>query len=447
MIRLGHVRVVVTAIKQWCRTTVPLLITARLYSSNPRDWCLFLLGWKCVVAVSYEWTANRQHLTERYLGNDDDDTDGNCTGPSKKVTTRRGTPNDGPDLLTRQYVPIETYVTICSYLHPRDITKLACLNTVSSIQANDNLLWRQLWFRDYGTVLLRWTVGRRAIARSLLRPDERQEECKDYFGEHDDNEVNRLLEVRLQEHFDTPPPPTASSPRHQSYTKEFYFTFGEIYINYVLARHNRPSHCLLGMHGHVFNFTNFADYHPGLTQPILLECGRDATRFFEDVPHSSGARAVAAQLCVVVNQSCFGESEFCGLYLPCAVKGLRDVLRESNTRLPVSKLGRGGEGKRGGIRSGEGDQWMRHCVVPRTVCPPQRPPTLERVRREWDGRLQRHEKEQRRWTARMTKEAIMNCVRRRGVDRCWQKNQRQWQFYYDPFQREWMKWDSSPSPS
>jgi hypothetical protein len=43
----------------------------------------------------------------------------------------------------------------------------------------------------------------------------------------------------------------------------------------------------------------------------MVQAGKDATKFFEDMNHSSGARRVAQSLCVVVNTFCLEDG--CGL--------------------------------------------------------------------------------------------------------------------------------------
>jgi len=99
-------------------------------------------------------------------------------------------------------------------------------------------------------------------------------------------------------------------------------------LNYFLARRNRlpnvkrsedvdgnhadndndgtspsssSSSCYLGLHGHVLNFEPFAEFHPGLIEIVLKDCGQDASVAFENLPHSKGARAIAQRLLVMVH--------------------------------------------------------------------------------------------------------------------------------------------------
>jgi len=94
--------------------------------------------------------------------------------------------------------------------------------------------------------------------------------------------------------------------------KEFYFSFAESWLNYTIAGCNSPpsssttddKKCLIGLHGHVFDITNFVEDHPGSTETLLLQAGRDATVFFESMGHSLGARKLACGMCVVANGQC-----------------------------------------------------------------------------------------------------------------------------------------------
>mmetsp|Transcript_15027 Transcript_15027/g.17264 ORF Transcript_15027/g.17264 Transcript_15027/m.17264 type:complete len:235 (-) Transcript_15027:39-743(-) len=84
----------------------------------------------------------------------------------------------------------------------------------------------------------------------------------------------------------------------------FYFEFQQYYIAYVLKGYNTPSQCFMGLHGHILDFTGFAPYHPGLSEPIVVECGRDVTRLFEEIRHSRTARRIGRKLCVIIDKSC-----------------------------------------------------------------------------------------------------------------------------------------------
>ena len=87
--------------------------------------------------------------------------------------------------------------------------------------------------------------------------------------------------------------------------KDFYFTFTETWLNYTIAGCNSTEKCLIGLHGHVFDISNFVEEHPGSTETLLLQAGRDATVFFESMGHSMNARKLALTMCAVVNgQSC-----------------------------------------------------------------------------------------------------------------------------------------------
>jgi len=275
----------------------------------------------------------------------------------KGVSIRYRCGLNGGDRLTNaeeRGLPDDVLISVCSYLHPRDVTSFASVNRSSlevldgryfrcddtekeeeeerrcdgyghggvkwkcekggsdlkhsRIRMASNNLWKSLWYRDYGHVLLDWHIGREALRRSL-QPNTRQNAaetltkpspntnsdkvpCSSIPSSNGTNDIQDLS-ILLAQKLDT-----------LTDMKYFYFSFLESYMDYVLAGQNTPECCFLGMHGHIFDFTNFAEYHPGLAEPIRLECGKDATQYFEDLPHSSVARKIARKLCVMVDRAC-----------------------------------------------------------------------------------------------------------------------------------------------
>jgi hypothetical protein len=327
-------------------------------------------------------------------------------------------------LTSQDWLPAEVVFHICSFLHPKDVTTFACINTASSIQVSDDGLWKLLWYRDYGNLLLQWKVGRQVLARSLS-----------LSINDDDDGIPSNLEARLSQRLDALAASSNAQRQQQQSVgglKEFYFVFGDIFINYLLAgrNQNNPSeqHCLLlGLHGHVFDFTHFAHYHPGLIEPILQECGQDATHYFEDIPHSMGARAIARRLCIVVNRTCLPNDDkqsSCGLYLPPPVNDLPKLLQLSNTRPP--RLLAQNHPNPTDTNQQQHQQWMSR-VLPRKPNPTtQRPPTLKRIRIQWDAAA--HEERQK-------------MVEARSSLSFWARKSTKYRVYYDPFRQEWKKWD------
>lgn len=87
--------------------------------------------------------------------------------------------------------------------------------------------------------------------------------------------------------------------------------------HYSVAGCNTTDKCLIGLHGHVFNISDFVEDHPGSTETLLLQAGRDATVFFESMGHSLGARKMALNMSVVVNgASCDLRTGSLGLIKP-----------------------------------------------------------------------------------------------------------------------------------
>ncbi|XP_031478452.1 cytochrome b5-like [Nymphaea colorata] len=64
------------------------------------------------------------------------------------------------------------------------------------------------------------------------------------------------------------------------------FTLGEV------SKHNNPKDCWLVISGKVYDVTKFLEDHPGGDEVLLSATGKDATDDFEDVGHSTSARAM-----------------------------------------------------------------------------------------------------------------------------------------------------------
>eukprot|EP00578_Thalassiosira_sp_NH16_P029575 CAMPEP_0181092792 /NCGR_PEP_ID=MMETSP1071-20121207/9101_1 /TAXON_ID=35127 /ORGANISM="Thalassiosira sp., Strain NH16" /LENGTH=289 /DNA_ID=CAMNT_0023174983 /DNA_START=434 /DNA_END=1303 /DNA_ORIENTATION=+ len=236
-----------------------------------------------------------------------------------------------------------------------------------------NDIWKRLWYRDYGDVLLQWKVSRQAFGRSLV------EFSSQYTNTNEVNyqDNNRWIDEKLSDRLDDMSIKSTSM-------KYFYFIFAECYIDYVLARKNTIDECYLGLHGHIFDFTDFAEYHPGLIEPILKECGKDATYYFEDIPHSKVARNIACRLCVVVDYAMiYGSNDHrVGLEMVLSndsTEQNKRIFQSSNTR-PLSSAYSITKRK---------DQWSSHILPRRRYL--QRHPTLERMRSQFQRDRLQHE--------------------------------------------------------
>lgn len=174
------------------------------------------------------------------------------------------------DCFTRD-LPADVQVHVFSFLHPKDVISFSCSSRSTLAIVNDGAastaIWRTLWYRDYAWLVHSWNVGMDAMRRSQPFPEQ--------------------------------------------FDKEFYFMFGQAYLNYVLAGKNTLDQCLIGLHGHVYDLTPFLHSHPGSPETVMVHAGKDASRYFEDMTHSAGARRVARSLCVAVNGFC--NEEGCGV--------------------------------------------------------------------------------------------------------------------------------------
>ncbi|RWR87203.1 cytochrome b5 [Cinnamomum micranthum f. kanehirae] len=67
---------------------------------------------------------------------------------------------------------------------------------------------------------------------------------------------------------------------------------GKIYTLKEVSNHNHNKDCWLIINGKVYDVTKFLEDHPGGDEVLLSATGKDATDDFEDVGHSTSARAM-----------------------------------------------------------------------------------------------------------------------------------------------------------
>ena len=299
-------------------------------------------------------------------------TPSSSTDPKTKSQSSISLPSkDSFDILTSaSLLPDNCFNAICAYLNPRDLT--ACLSPASKTartRADANAIWLEYWHRDYGSALLEWDVGREVLSGSLGL-------VKQQGISSSKVELKRALSQKIS---------TLKS------TKDFFFEFGECWMNFLLAGYNDPkSKCLVGLHGHVFDFGAFAPFHPGLVDNILRDCGQDATEAFETIRHSRPARVLASMTCLLVRSRRDDGSQ----YLTSG-KDINETERDAVFRLSSTRPPRSGR-----------DEAER--LLPR-VPERRRPATLANIRIKFDRERSEHE--------------CSNCS-----------------VYYDPIMQLWMRW-------
>lgn len=236
-------------------------------------------------------------------------------------------------------LPSDAQIVIFSYLPPQDVLAFTCTNRAGRNLLDDGdvhggevasteeesggiyvkngdtalLIWKALFQRDYSWVLTDWAIGKEAFLRSMTdygphQNDQQQQQRRQHHSPKAGKVFHHMVSILDSEHAKQLPVDNmmeASALIHPtSSMKEFYFTFTETWLNYTIAGCNSTEKCLIGLHGHVFDISNFVEEHPGSSETLLLQAGGDATVFFESMGHSMGARKLALRMCAVVNGQC-----------------------------------------------------------------------------------------------------------------------------------------------
>ena len=184
------------------------------------------------------------------------------------------------------------------------------------------MLWKQLWWRDYGHTLSRWDFGRQAMKRSV---GARLAGIKNPAFRHLESSLTEAKICDGGRRSSLPSTQRSGHPKDdrnyendvtggidngaaagqsRSTMKNLYFQYAACWVDYTLAGQNTLERCLVGLHGHVFDISDFVESHPGSAETLLVQAGRDATAFFEDLGHSMGARWIALSMCAVMDRSC-----------------------------------------------------------------------------------------------------------------------------------------------
>jgi hypothetical protein len=189
-------------------------------------------------------------------------------------------------------LPQEIQIKCLTYLHPKDILTLSCtdrqfnelIHKEIDGRSMSSMIWCALFQRDYARVLTKYQYGQVAVKRSM----EYGELCcpRPVFSQILSNMSHSKI----------------VSDNNVPTMKDFYFTFGQTWQGYILA--GNPT--LVGIHGHIFDMTSFLESHPGSPETIIMQGGgKDATRIFESLGHSTVARSIAVhKLLQVVDASC-----------------------------------------------------------------------------------------------------------------------------------------------
>jgi cytochrome b involved in lipid metabolism len=201
-------------------------------------------------------------------------------------------------------LPSETIIGIFSFLHPKDLLNYTCSHkrgmrllddsidmnmaaeeqiinneNVNSLQEKDTamLIWKDLFQRDFAWVLRDWDIGCEALQRSIRLLESDADE--NALSVHERSNCFKVLHHILSVTGGECNLNNEVFMHHALWSmKEFYFTFAETWLNYTIAGCNSTDKCLIGLHGHIFDISNFVEQHPGSTETLLLQAGRDGKR-------------------------------------------------------------------------------------------------------------------------------------------------------------------------
>lgn len=351
---------------------------------------------------------------------------------SNKLNSQKG--NDELSSVSVLNLPQDSHIHILSFLHPRDVVTFACTSKGARFIVDDEtvgecgdstslLLWKELWKRDYAWIISEWDVGQEALIRSmgqtgdidLSKRKSRFQRMSSVFKHLESSMVeNSIDEEDLLPCSDRKYDLTFGDSDEVKAThlsmKDFYFIFGQTWMNYTLAGQSTSSRCLVGLHGHVYDITNFYEQHPGSPETLLVQSGRDATGFFEDLGHSVGARKMAMTMCIILDRSCVvgaNNGKGCGL--------LRTGEKSSTKTPSERKLPKASWARTKTARNS----------IPMARSKPRRPGNLCRVRSKLDREERRAQIEAEKWLSRtLTRDGILGNIH----------------VYYDAFVGRWMLW-------
>ena len=220
-------------------------------------------------------------------------------------------------------LPSDAQILICSYLPPTDLLSFSCTSKAGRKMLDDGcdheedgssicrdtalLIWKALFRRDFAWILSEWDIGREALLRSMACYD--SETILNHPNSHYRKVIGHVMSIVMHsaemwdeiQQFNNTFTGIINTPASM---KEFYFLFSEVWLNYTIAGCNTTEKCLIGLHGHVVDISNFVEDHPGSTETLLLQAGRDATVFFESMGHSRSARKLGLGMTVIVNSQC-----------------------------------------------------------------------------------------------------------------------------------------------
>lgn len=184
-------------------------------------------------------------------------------------------------------IPSDVQIQILSYLVIKDVVSFGGVSCSTRSLVDDGitsfLLWKELMLRDYYYILCEWELAQEAYRRSISVLTKKRNALRTSCSAFEN-----LISIYRN----------SSSSAQSLSMKEVYFMFSDCWVDYCIAGQNTMERCLVGLHGDVYDISDFIEHHPGSPETLLMHAGRDASKYFEELGHSLTARTTAQSFLV-----------------------------------------------------------------------------------------------------------------------------------------------------
>jgi len=209
--------------------------------------------------------GNVAEKQSRYNDNEDNDNEG---VPKRNISREKHdnasvgsqfhSQEDAKNLPPIFAIPTDCINVILSYLSPHLILEISSTCKLLNFVVNADHIWKLVWCERFREVV------------EYLDKNERRDD------------VAKLIAKGMEVGW-----------------KRFFFVFSQTWVKWLIKGHCTYDSVLVGIHGGVYDVSNFLEEHPGSPETLLLHGGRDTTFFFEDIGHSDVARNMTKQFMII----------------------------------------------------------------------------------------------------------------------------------------------------